>query len=69
MCNRWLIDTLADAGNAARIATSLKEGLNGVVIIGFVLNLGLNLILLLQIVWYWKATVTAMKTNKTKKKD
>ena len=48
-------------GNTARIGTSLKEGLAPVVIGGFALNLGLNIILLLQIVIYWKATAASAK--------
>ncbi len=56
-------------GNGARIATSLKEGLALVVIGGFVLNLAMNVVLLLQILVYWKATVKAMKGAATKKKD
>ncbi len=65
-----IITTIMNVGgNSARIATSLKEGLAMVVIGGFVLNLLLNIVLLLQIVWFWKATVKALAANKTKKKD
>ena len=55
-------------GNSARIATSLKEGLAAVVVAGFGLNLALNIVLLLQILFYWRATAAALKATNTKKK-
>ena len=48
-------------GNAARIATSLKEGLAPVVIYSFVLNLVLNVTLFGQVLYYWRATAAVMK--------
>ena len=61
-------------GNSARIATSLKEGLAAVVIAGFALNLALNIVLFLQILFFWSATAKALKgttatPSKTSKKD
>jgi hypothetical protein len=64
-----IITTIMNTGgNLARIATSLKEGLALVVIGGFVLNLCLNAVLLLQILFFWKATSAALAKKETKKK-
>ena len=50
-----LLTTLMNVGaNGARIVTSVREGLQFFVIVGFAISLALNVILLLQIVVYWR---------------
>ena len=48
-------------GNAARIATSLKEGLAPVVIYSFVLTLVLIVTLFGQVLSYWRATAAGVR--------
>lgn len=56
-------------GSAARIATSVHNGLAPVVVWSFAISAALNGILLAQVLFYWGATKKAMQKKDNKKLD
>lgn len=56
------------AGSSARIFTTLQEVDDFNILIGFLLSTSLNIILAIQIIYYWNSTKVAQKKVADKKK-
>lgn len=60
---------LSTAGSLARIFTTLQEVEDSSILLGFLVSGSLNVIMLLEIVVFWKNTVRVLSKDDQKKKD